>query len=56
MTLRFALMVKFIGINFGTKAFGQISGYIMTAMMAGSMLGAPLAGVIFDATGSYTGA
>lgn len=49
-----AIMVKYIGNNFGTKAFGQISGYIMTAMMACSMLGSPLAGMIFDKTGSYS--
>lgn len=49
-----AIMVKYIGNNFGTKAFGQISGYIMTAMMACSMLGSPLAGAIFDKTGSYS--
>ena len=49
-----ALMVKFVGNNFGTRAFGQLNGYIMTAMMAGAMLGSPIAGAIFDKTGSYS--
>ncbi len=52
----FVLMVKFLGINFGTRAFGMLSGYTMTAMMLGSMAGSPLAGMIFDATGSYSAA
>lgn len=49
----FVLMVKFLGINFGTRSFGMLSGYTMTAMMLGSMAGSPLAGLIFDKTGSY---
>ncbi|MGX8714588.1 MAG: hypothetical protein ACSW8A_02435 [Lachnospiraceae bacterium] len=39
----FVLMVKFLGIIFGTRSFGMLSGYTMTAMMLGSMAGSPLA-------------
>ena len=49
----FILMAKFVSYNFGTKAFGTLNGYIMTAMMLGGMLGGPLAGMIYDRTGSY---
>jgi len=48
-----ALMVKYLGINFGTKAIGALSGYCYTSLMVCSLFSGPIAGMIKDATGSY---
>ena len=50
----FVIMVKYLSDNFGTRAFGMLSGYTYTAMMLGSMAGIPMAGFFFDRTGSYS--
>ena len=52
VTTRIALLRDY----FGRGSFGTILGLIMGAMMLGNMLGAPLAGWVFDAWGSYQGA
>ncbi len=45
--------VSFAAI-FGTKEAGNLIGYAHAATSLGAMLGAPIAGFLFDATGSYT--
>lgn len=39
---------------FGTMDLGNIMGLLYTASAVGNLLGAPLAGVLYDVTGSYT--
>jgi nitrate/nitrite transporter NarK len=39
---------------FGLRAFGEISGYIFAAFNLGGVVGPPLMGACFDATGSYS--
>jgi len=39
---------------FGRRNFGVISGALTTIMLAGSFVGAPVAGWVFDTYGSYT--
>jgi sugar phosphate permease len=52
VTTRFALLRE----RFGIASFGAILGFTSGVMMLGSMIGAPLAGWVYDTYGSYTGA
>ncbi|HWK45898.1 MAG TPA: MFS transporter [Stellaceae bacterium] len=40
---------------FGTKSIGSVLGYLYTAVGVAALIGPPLAGYIFDITGSYLG-
>jgi MFS family permease len=47
------LLIPFIAEYFGFKELGLISGTIVFSNSAGGAISPPLAGAIFDATGSY---
>jgi MFS family permease len=47
------LMIPFIAEYFGFKELGVISGVVVFANSAGAAISPPLAGAIFDSTGSY---
>ena len=49
VTTRLALQRGF----FGRASFGSILGFVSAIMMVGNVSGAPIAGLIFDNTGSY---
>ena len=50
----FTLPPLVLGKLFGTKLLGELVGLYLVATVLGSVLGAPLTGVIRDATGDYT--
>ena len=52
VTTRIALLSEY----FGRRSFGTILGFTTGIMMAGNIVGAPLAGWVFDTWGSYQGA
>jgi MFS family permease len=47
------LLPVLVGRCFGPLNFGKIQGLVITAFAVGILLGVPLAGRIFDKTGSY---
>ncbi len=49
-------MPAFTADHFGTRFHGQNYGYVLTASGIGALVGPSIAGVVKDATGSYTGA
>jgi len=51
-TMRMALVKEY----FGRSRFGTMYGFTVGVMMAGTILGAPLTGWVFDKWGSYQGA
>lgn len=51
VSMRVALLREY----FGRRRFGAIHGFAIGVMMVGSIVGAPLAGWVFDTWGSYRG-
>ena len=51
MVLRSAILREY----FGRSRFGTIHGFAVGVMMLGNLVGAPLAGWVFDNWGSYQG-
>jgi OFA family oxalate/formate antiporter-like MFS transporter len=51
----FGVMPSFTGDFFGTKYYGQIYGFILTAWGVGGIVGPSIAARVKDATGSYRG-
>jgi MFS family permease len=50
------MMPVLVRAYFGRSSFGAILGFVMTISVVGQILGAPLAGWVFDTWGSYQGA
>ncbi len=53
---RLACRPPLVESQFGLRAFGTISGAVSLMTLPGVVLGAPLAGLLFDRTGSYNSA
>jgi MFS family permease len=49
------MMAVMVGAYFGRSSFGTVLGFVMGASIVGQILGAPLAGWVFDTWGSYQG-
>ena len=50
------LQAALVGDIFGGNRFGEVMGWMRPVMMPLAIIGVPLAGWVFDTTGSYTGA